>query len=104
MFVRSVLVLSVTCMSLCCAEAQRKLTQSTMAPAPVGPSITQDLLDVLSRNQSIGRSALGLRSALDKTSCDSKFIAGPQLYKTAEAAVYTSLVHANDSSTVSLGQ
>lgn len=32
------------------------------------------------------------------------FAVGPQLYKTAEAAVYTSLVYANDTSTVPLGQ
>nr|QOL01215.1 putative extracellular protein TR9_023 [Trebouxia lynnae] len=80
MFARFVALLTVVNLSLCCAGTQRKLTQSTAAPAPVGPSIVSDLLDVLGRNQSIG----------------------PQLYKTAEAAVYTSLAYANDTSTVPL--
>ena len=48
------LLLGLITMSLCCVGAQRKLTQSTAAPAAAGPSIVQDLLDVLGRNKSIG--------------------------------------------------
>ena len=54
MFARLVALLTVVNLSLCCAGTQRKLTQSTAAPAPVGPSIVSDLFDVLGRNQSIG--------------------------------------------------
>ncbi|KAL3157193.1 hypothetical protein ABBQ38_001432 [Trebouxia sp. C0009 RCD-2024] len=80
MLARVILLLGVTTLSLCCVGAQRKLVQSAAAPAPAGSTLVQDLLDVLGRNQSIG----------------------PQFYKTAEAAVYTSLVYANDTSTVPL--
>lgn len=64
------------------AAAHRQLTQSTAAaPSPgTGQSITQDLLGVLAKNQSLG----------------------PQLYKTVEAAVYTTLVYANDTNSVPL--
>lgn len=54
MLARVILLLGVTTLSLCCVGAQRKLAQSAAAPAPSGPTLVQDLLDVLGRNQSIG--------------------------------------------------
>ena len=51
---RVLLLLALSATFQCCAGAQRKLTQSTAAPPAAGPSIVQDLLDVLGRNQSIG--------------------------------------------------
>ena len=56
MVARAVLLLGfTTVLSLSCVGANRKLTQSTAAPAPAGPSLVQDLLDVLGRNESIGK-------------------------------------------------
>lgn len=54
MMARAIVLLGVTTLSLCCVGAHRKLTQSAAAPAPAGPNMVQDLLDVLGRNQSIG--------------------------------------------------
>ena len=64
MLARVILLLGVTALSLCCVEAQRKLAQSAAAPAPAGPTLVQDLLDVLGRNQSIGNTVTDA-SAID---------------------------------------
>ena len=55
------LLLGLIITSLCCVGAQRKLMQTAAAPAAAGPSLVQDLLDVLGRNKSIGTGQLGMR-------------------------------------------
>ena len=104
MLARVILLLGVTALSLCCVEAQRKLAQSAAAPAPAGPTLVQDLLDVLGRNQSIGNTVTDASAIVSNLTEQEFCCLGPQLYKTAEAAVYTSLVYANDTSTVPLGE
>ena len=108
----AIVLISLSC-PLLCGAVQRQLTQT----AATGPSITQDLLDVLGRNTSIGaiRSAWlrnssrlippsGFDTGLELARNSVSLIAGPKLTKTVEAAVYTTLAYANDTSTIPLGE